>query len=293
MKKPTYLSLLAMMKTLTHPLIAPENPDVLVIAHRGAWQTTPENSLAALDEAIHLGADIIEIDAQTTADAQLVVIHDAHLDRTCDYQGEVATMPLSMVRRARLKAADGREGMVLTSERVPLLEELLEEARGRIVVNVDIKYPRDLERVVSLILSMNMADGVLLKSKMDITAQRFPLALAGVPKPIPFMPILHARPGLFAADLRNIKQFGAQMIELNFTDLADVTAARDELKRLGVRLWVNTLDVSHSLDFCDSRATQDPEGVWGVLIEAGVRAFQTDNVGQLVRWLKDRGNKRS
>ncbi|MGC6387161.1 glycerophosphodiester phosphodiesterase family protein [Ewingella sp. S1.OA.A_B6] len=280
------------MKAFTHTLIGPENPNVLVIAHRGVWQTTAENSLAALHEAIHQGADIIEIDAQTTADSQLVVIHDAHLDRTCNYQGEVATMSLEAVRRARLKASDGREGMVLTGERIPLLEELLEEARGRIVVNVDIKYPRDADRVASLILSMNMADGVLLKSKMDMATQRFPLVLSNASQRIPFMPILHARPGLFAQDLRNIEQFGAQMIELNFTDLADVTAARDELKRLGVRVWVNTLDVSHSLDFCDSRAAQDPEGVWGVLIEAGVRAFQTDNVGQLVRWLKERGDKR-
>lgn len=277
------------MKTLTLPLISAENPEVLVIAHRGVWQTTPENSLAALDEAIHLGADIIEIDAQTTADAQVVVIHDAFLDRTCDHQGEVSAMSLAAVRRARLKAGDGREGMVLTSERVPLLEELLEEARGRIVVNVDIKYPRDFDRIVALILSMNMADGVLLKSKIDMATQRFPLMMTDAR--IPYMPILHARPGHFANDLRHIEQFGAQMIELNFTDLADVIAARDELKRLGVRLWVNTLDVSHSLDYCDTRAAQDPEGVWGTLVDAGVRAFQTDNVGQLVRWLKNRGNK--
>lgn len=279
------------MKTLTRALIAPENPDVLVIAHRGVWQTLAENSLAALHEAILQGADIIEIDTQTTADSHLVVIHDANLDRTCNVQGEVATLPLETVRGARLKASDGREGMMLTHEHVPLLEELLEEARGRIVVNVDIKYPRDVERVVSLILRMNMADGVLLKSKIDMTTQRFPLALTDLSSTIPFMPILHARPGQFAQDLRHIEQFGAQMIELNFTDLADVIAARDELQRLGVRLWVNTLDVSHSLDFCDSRAALDPDGVWGVLIDAGVRAFQTDNVGQLVRWLKDNGYK--
>lgn len=277
------------MKALTRSLISPENPDVLVIAHRGVWQTTPENSLAALHEAIHQGADIIEIDAQTTADSQVVVIHDAHLDRTCDYQGEVATMSLAAVRRARLKAADGREGMVLTSERVPLLEELLEEARGRIVVNVDIKYARDFDRIVALILSMNMADGVLLKSKIDLKTQRFPLKVTDAR--IPYMPILHARQGKFSDDLRKIAQFGAQMIELNFTDLADVIAAREQLKRLGVRLWVNTLDVSHSLDYCDSRAAVDPDGVWGVLVDAGVRAFQTDHVGQLVRWLKNRGNQ--
>lgn len=59
---------------------------------------------------------------------------------------------------------------------------------------------------------------------------------------IPFMPIVTINTGSFAEDLRNIADFGAQIVELNFTDLADVTAAREELQRLGLRLWVNTLE---------------------------------------------------
>lgn len=273
----------------TRKLISPHNPAVLVVAHRGVWTRAPENSLSALDEAINAGADIIEIDTQTTADSQLVVMHDAWLDRTCDHQGEVMRMPFSEVRRARLRGSDGRAGMVITDERVPLLEELLEEARGRIVVNIDIKFQRDRQRVIDLILDMNMAEGVLLKSKIDLAGQTFPLDMTDSQRRIPFMPILSIKTGSFAEDLRKIEDFGAQIVELNFTDLAEVTAAREELQRLGIRLWVNTLEGSHPLDYCDSRAYPRPAEVWGELVKAGFGAIQTDSVSQLRRWLKEKG----
>ena len=273
----------------TRKLISLQNPAVLVVAHRGVWTRAPENSLSALDEAISSGADIIEVDTQTTADHQLVVIHDAWLDRTCDHQGEVARMPFSEVRRARLRGSDGRAGMVVTEERVPLLEALLEEARGRIVVNIDIKFERDRQRVMDLILDMNMADGVLLKSKIDLTTQTFPLDMTDSQRRIPFMPIVTTQSGSFAEELRKIEDFGAQIVELNFTDLVDVISAKEELQRLGIRLWVNTLDEAHPLDYCDSRAYPHPAEVWGELVKAGFGAIQTDSVSQLRRWLKDKG----
>lgn len=273
----------------TRKLISLQNPSVLIVAHRGVWTRAPENSLSALEDAIAAGADIIEIDTQSTADSQLVVVHDARLDRTSDHQGEIQRMPFSEVRRARLKGSDGRPGIVVTEDRVPSLEAFLEEARGRIVVNIDIKFARDRQRVIDLVLNMNMADGVLLKSKIELNAQSFPLDMTDARRRIPYMPIVHARPGKFAEDLRKIEDFGAQMMALYFSDLHDVIEAREELQRLGIRLWVNTLDVSHSLDYCDSHAHQHPTQVWGTLVDAGFGAIQTDNVSQLRRWLKDKG----
>jgi glycerophosphoryl diester phosphodiesterase len=52
---------------------------VLVIAHRGASAVEPENSLAAFRRAFELGADGVELDVHTTADGELVVMHDADL----------------------------------------------------------------------------------------------------------------------------------------------------------------------------------------------------------------------
>ena len=48
----------------------------LIIAHRGAWQSAPQNSLRAFETAIELGCDAVELDVRRTADGRLVVLHD-------------------------------------------------------------------------------------------------------------------------------------------------------------------------------------------------------------------------
>lgn len=55
-----------------------------VIAHRGASQAAPENTALAIERAIELGADAVEIDVQATADGALIVQHDCTLDRNTD-----------------------------------------------------------------------------------------------------------------------------------------------------------------------------------------------------------------
>jgi glycerophosphoryl diester phosphodiesterase len=52
------------------------NSKVLVIAHRGASAELPENTPAAFERAIELGADFVEFDVHAAADGTLVVCHD-------------------------------------------------------------------------------------------------------------------------------------------------------------------------------------------------------------------------
>ncbi|MBC7109050.1 MAG: hypothetical protein H5T41_09775 [Methanomassiliicoccales archaeon] len=63
---------------------AKEGAGILVIAHRGASSVAPENTLAAGRKAAELGADAWEIDVRMTKDGELVLLHDARLDRTTD-----------------------------------------------------------------------------------------------------------------------------------------------------------------------------------------------------------------
>ncbi len=93
-----------------------------VIAHRGAWGAgVPENSLAAFERAIDLGADMIELDVRRTRDGKLVVFHDA----------EVAGAPIGTLTRPEIEELAG----VLP----PLLEEALELALGSIALDVELK----------------------------------------------------------------------------------------------------------------------------------------------------------
>src|SRR4051794_12012503 len=74
---------------------------VLVVAHRachapapsrGLTTRLPENSLQALERCIALGVDLVEIDVRRTRDGQLVIMHDAKVDRTTDGKGAVADL---------------------------------------------------------------------------------------------------------------------------------------------------------------------------------------------------------
>src|SRR5215475_6599931 len=72
---------------------------VLVIAHRGASGTCPENTLAAFRRAQELGAHMIELDVQLTRDGEVVVMHDWTLARTTDGRGRVASRTLAELRQ--------------------------------------------------------------------------------------------------------------------------------------------------------------------------------------------------
>ena len=65
---------------------------MLTIAHRGASALYPENTLRAVIAAAELGADMCEFDVRMTRDGEVVVIHDATVNRTTDGRGRVAAM---------------------------------------------------------------------------------------------------------------------------------------------------------------------------------------------------------
>lgn len=267
-------------------LCSRDNPAILTIAHRGFWTATAENSLASVRAAVAAGVEMIEIDTQATADGRLVVIHDETLDRTTTGKGTVSALSFEVVRAAKLKAGAGGDAADVTDECVPTLEELLEEARGRITVNIDTKFTRDLPQVMETVLRLGVEDQVLVKTDIDPEAGRFEVLDADWFGKIPHMPMFPVRKGKFAEDLRRIEALRAPMIEVKFTDIADLAEGRAEMERQNIRLWINTLDVAHCLDFNDTRALADPEAVWGALAEAGVGAIQTDEVEAFTGWLK-------
>jgi len=114
----------------------------LVIAHRGASGTSPENTLAAFRRAVELGADMIELDAQLTRDGAVVVIHDYTLERTTSGGGAVHETTLADLRRLD---AGAWFDTAFRGERVPTLAETL--AAVPLAFNVELKPvgPGELE----------------------------------------------------------------------------------------------------------------------------------------------------
>lgn len=76
----------------------PDDPEVLIIAHRGGRGLAPEGTMAAFDNAVSLGAHVLEYDTHITSDGHLVVIHDDTVDRTTNGSGKVNEMTLEEVQ---------------------------------------------------------------------------------------------------------------------------------------------------------------------------------------------------
>ena len=92
-----------------------------IAAHRGGAALWPENSLAAFAGALALGVDFLEFDVHQSADGEVIVIHDATLERTTEGAGAVCDRQAAMLRRLRLRDRHG----ALTDERIPLLDDVL------------------------------------------------------------------------------------------------------------------------------------------------------------------------
>jgi glycerophosphoryl diester phosphodiesterase len=104
-------------------------PRPVVIGHRGSSAYAPENTLLSYETAWKMKADMVELDVHSTADGGLVCIHDEDVSRTTNGKGLVAELTLKELRR--LDAGKG--------QKVPLLSEVLDLARGRFGVNIEIK----------------------------------------------------------------------------------------------------------------------------------------------------------
>jgi len=109
-----------------------------VVAHRGASDSYPENTLAAFEAALRAGSEIVELDVQLTRDRELVVIHDPTLDRTTEGSGPVGERTLREIRELSAGFPD-RFGNRFRDQRVPTFREALDLMRGRAQVLVEIK----------------------------------------------------------------------------------------------------------------------------------------------------------
>ena len=139
--------------------------DTLVIAHRGASIDAPENTLAAIEEAIRQGADYVEIDVQETAEGHILVIHDRDLMKVGGSPLRVWDAPFEALRAVDVGSwHDPR----YADERVPTLDEVLELSRGRVRLNIELKYygqeQRFEELVVAAVEAADMADQVVFMS---------------------------------------------------------------------------------------------------------------------------------
>lgn len=133
------------------------------IAHRGASAYAPENTFAAFDKALDLGAAHVEFDVHFSADGQVVVIHDDIVDRTTNGSGAVASLTLAQLKR--LDAGTWFASQ-FSRERIPTLEELLQRYRGRLHFHIEVKGQTEhlSERTIDLVRGHGWGHNVSITS---------------------------------------------------------------------------------------------------------------------------------
>lgn len=139
--------------------------DVSIIAHRGAAGRAPENTLASVRAALDDRADWVEIDVQESADGEVIVVHDSDFMKLSGNPVKVWEVTLDRLADIDVGRWFADE---FTGERVPTLREVLEAARGKASVVIELKYyghDKQLEaRVADIVEAAGMSERVAIMS---------------------------------------------------------------------------------------------------------------------------------
>ena len=263
-------------------LLNPDCQRVLVASHRADWRGWPENSMPAIESAINMGVDIVELDLQCTADSQLIVMHESKINRTTTGKGLVAEMTLDSIRTFRLKNGVN----IRTRHEIPTLREVLLLCKGRVLINLD-KADRYFDLVVPLLQETGTTRQIIMKGRKPADEVR---ALYGqYLDEVIYMPIVDMN------DSASVETFSAHLasnpcaFELCWrTDDGYVREASKMAKGKAL-LWVNCLWDTLCGGHEDDQAMLDPDAHYGYLIDSlGFRIIQTDRPEYLINYLQSK-----
>lgn len=266
----------------------PSSKKVLVASHRGDWRNWPENSIPAIEAVIGMGVDIMELDLKLTADSVLVLCHDRTINRTTTGKGRVCDITYDSICRCKLKRS---HGVKTENMRMPTLREALEVCKDRIVVNVDQGYEY-YDLVLAVTEELGVTDQVLIKGKrpVDVVAAKF----AEYPRNMMYMPIIDilkpAGRELFAEYMdKGVTPLAYEVCWNEYTP--EVEACMKRVVESGSKLWVNSLweSLCGGLDDDAAWAANDPDAVYGRLVEMGATLIQTDRPEFLLDYLRSKG----
>lgn len=125
----------------------PDKAPVLSAHRGGPYPGYPENCIETFEYVLSKVPSTLEVDVSMTADSVLILMHDNTLDRTSTGSGRVSETEFNELQELFLEDNEG----LLTEYRIPALESVLRWARGKTVLNLDVKRGVPFEKVVELI----------------------------------------------------------------------------------------------------------------------------------------------
>jgi glycerophosphoryl diester phosphodiesterase len=267
----------AILTGTPHPFVAAAPP--LVIAHRGASENAPENTLPAFEAAVEAGCRYLETDAHVSRDEVVVAFHDHRLDGKTDRRGDIEALTI-----AEIESADagyhfaGPTGTFPFRGRgvgVPRLEEILARWPD-VFVNIDPKTDRCVDPLVALIDRLDAWDRVCIGAFSDDRIARV-RALGRGRACTSMGPLATARAVLAATVTGRMRRQGADCLQVPIRRhgvpiVTERFVRAAHRSRLPVHVW-----------------TIDDEPTMHRLLDIGVDAIMTNRPAALFAVLANRG----
>ncbi|MEI8114638.1 MAG: glycerophosphodiester phosphodiesterase family protein [Bacteroidia bacterium] len=241
----------------------PRNGSVYVVAHRGAHVGIPENSLPAIQKAIDLGCDFVEIDTRVTKDGRIVSVHNASVDAyVVGTKGKVNDFTLEEIKKLDIGEKTGPDWK---NTRIPTIEEILQLCRGQIGIYLDLKEPL-VPELLRIIHKYDMERNIIWyipASRMEIIKQLKTLCYQCIPMPDP-------------GPEKNIQEVVTQIHpRMLASDMGQLNES-----------FVKTAHANRLKVFVDEEKGTPAE--WEQIIQWGTDGIQTDNPAALIKFLKNR-----
>ncbi len=239
----------------------------IVIAHRGDHTNAPENTIAAYKNAIKIGADFIEVDLRTTKDSQLVVMHDATINRMTGINGSIHNMTFDSLKKLEVRESKHPEWGYQT---IPTFQEVLKLSKRKINIYLDFKNA-SAKAAYNEIVASGMENNVIVYINN-------PNQFTDWKNVAPNIPLMISLPG----KVKN-KEALFQVLEKNQTDLLDgnyneynaetVAAAKEK----NIPIWA------------DIQSVDENPTLWDKALNLSLQGLQTDHPKALIDYLKKKG----
>jgi glycerophosphoryl diester phosphodiesterase len=232
-----------------------------IVAHRGAPLGVPENTLAAFQRALELGADAMEMDVRLSRDGVPVIFHNFYLDGITNGSGPVFAHTFAELRELEVVEGESPEG-----RRIPTLRNVLEAFAGRLGLEIELKGP---EPESSEIVARELQSFRHLWDTMEVTSYE-PALLLGVSQLCPGLATdlhQHRSEEWMKLDvvahlaLHGARLAGARAVHLHPTQLSPEVV--DTVRAAGIEV--------HSWDVNDRRSLAVVQGL-------RIPKFDTDNL---------------
>ena len=241
----------------------PKHGNTYVIAHRGAHIGIPENSLPAIQKAIDLGCDFVEIDTRATKDGRIVSVHNSTVDNyVVGTKGKVSDFTLEEIKKLDIGEKTGPDWK---NTRIPGIEDILQLCRGQIGIYLDLKEPL-VPELLRIIQKYDMEREIVWyipSSHMDLILELKRLCYKCIAMPDP------------GAE-KNIPEVEKQVRpRVIASDMGQLTES-----------FVKTAHLHQAKVFVDDKKGTPEE--WEQIIKWGTDGIQTDNPQGLIEFIKNK-----